>query len=294
MVDGYFSSPKMLPSAEDAISPAALAGLSLACRESRTAVLELYPKVLRILKRRWNELDTVTESRLVRCRPETDVLVIYPVPETLRLSHPSEDRWRDLNEAKMREFPDNERRFSAFKEIVSSFQHVAICVSEQFPEFDGEIRQTQISGDFWPQHRIWPDNDTVARLLFFKSLRHLYIWVDPFSWPYESWRDGARSNNVEDIESTMQGAEMLRRENLGFLNDYNDAVKAQNTHSVADDTHWVPQPKPLEHIGYCFPESWFMMMRLNAFGFRNMSFDAATTDELKSFWAKHAKRKLFF
>lgn len=291
MVEGYFSSPKMLPSPEDAISPAALASLSLACRESRTAVLELYPKVLRILKYRWSEVDPFTESRLVRCRPETDVLVIYPVPESLRLSNPGEDGWRDQNEVKMSEFPNNERQFSAFKEIVSSFQHVAICVSEEFPEFNGEMRQECISGDFWPQDRIWPDNDIIARLLFFKSLRHLYIWVDPVCWPYESWRDGARSNNVEDIESTIQGAEMLRRESLGFLKDYNDAVKAQNTHSVADDKHWVPQPELLEHIGYCFPESWFMTMRLRAFGFRNMPFDAATTDELKCFWLKHEKRQ---
>lgn len=289
MIDGYFSSTRMLSSLENAISSPALASLSLACRESRTAVLELYPKVLKIFQHRLHKLHPGVNSRLVRCRPETDVLVIHAVPETSLRNmrhHSTEASWRLMNEAKMRKFPNNERQFSAFKDMISSFQNVAICASDH-DEVHDERNQEQT------HDVVWPDNDSISLLLFFKSLKHLSFWVDPLSWPCAGWKDGARSNNVEDIDFTMQGAETLRREILEFLNDYNAAVQAQDAHSVADDEHWVPQPKLLEHIGYCFPESWFMMMRLKAFGLHSMPSDAATTDELKSFWSELAKPKFF-
>lgn len=292
MVDGYFSSTDMVSGPEDAMSSPALASLSLACRESRTAVLELYPTVLKVFQRRWHKLRTSIESRLVRCRPETDTLVIYAVPDkSLTLNQSTEASWRLRNEGRMNIFPNNERQFSGFKEIITSFQHVAISFSADVPEFDGNGNQAQTLDD------VQPDNDSIALLFFFKSLKHLYFWVDPLSWRYARWRDGERSNNIEDIEPIMPGAilyglgiEALRTESLKFLNDYNLGVRTQNAHSVANNAHWAPQPKLLEHIGYCFPEFWFMMMRLKACRFPDLSFDAATTEKYKNNWVEYGSR----
>lgn len=296
MANGYFSSTKMLSDPEDAISSPALAGLNLACRESRTAVLKLYPKVLKIFQRQWHP---GAKSRLVRCRPETDILVIYAVPEVILgniQDYSTVARWRLMTEAKMNDFPNNERQFSAFKDTIASFQHVAMCAhGDNGNESDDETNQDQTL------YNIWPEADCMSLLLFFKSLKHLYFWVDPLRWPCASWRDGVRSNNIEDIEedieSTMHGAETLRNgaktmhgEILEFLNDYNLAVKTQIAHSMADDAHWVPQPQLLKRMGYCFPEFWYMMMRLKASDFPNLSFDVATTDAFKSIWLKYGKR----
>lgn len=257
MTDGYFASTDLISSPEDSDSSSAITSLSLVCHESRMVVLELYSKVLRVYQGAWHR---GVKSRLVRCRPETDVLVIYAVPD-LSLGHQflegltTREYWQLQKEAVVNKFPRSEKQFTAFKEIISGFQKVAI--------FSRASRGHEIAGV-----DLINSTDMRALLYFFTSLKQLYVWLDPACWP-DVWEDAVRADDVTDIKTAEEVSvayntsrrrwreiEKLQDELKDFLRSYNESVEVQNNHSVVDDTHWVPQPKPLERIGcYCLT-SW--------------------------------------
>lgn len=259
MSDGYFASTNLVSSPEDPESASAMASLSLACHESRRAVLELYPKVLKVYQGPWH---AGAKSRLVRCRPETDVLVIYAVPD-MSLMHTrcesltSEELWRAINESKMKRFPYNNKQFAAFKEMISCFQHVAIFSrlcggGEMFPQGSQESDANEVPGI-----DLFNSSDMMALLLYCTSLKHLYCWLDPLCYA-NAWDDAIRVSNVEDLKTDEEpDVEHLQANVTDYIQMYNEVVEVQKNHFVAaEDTHWIPQPTVLERIGCYCPPSW--------------------------------------
>ncbi|UKZ61286.1 uncharacterized protein TrAtP1_002553 [Trichoderma atroviride] len=271
MSDGYFASTDLVSGPENSESSSAMASLSLACRESRMAVLGLYPKALRVYQGPWHP---GAKSRLVRCRPETDMLVIYAVPD-MSLSHThypsllSEESWHILNESKMKRFPYNRKQFAVFKEMVSCFQHVAIFSrlcggGETFPREPQSWQGSGDSGDWYesfgnavPGIDLFGSNDMKVLLLFFTSLKHLYFWLDPVCYA-NAWDDAIRVSNAKDLKKDEEpDVEHLQDKAEHFIAMYNERVQVENNHRpVADDTHWISQLKPLERVGCLCPASW--------------------------------------
>jgi hypothetical protein len=236
-------------------------------------ILELYSKVLRVYQGPWRQ---GVKSRLVRCHPETDVLVIYAVPD-LSLSHQvlegltTEHYWQLQKEAMMKKFPTSNRQFTAFKEMISCFQHVAIF-SRVGRERETQ-RQTSPESDANEAAGIDLINSTdmSALLYFFTSLKQFYLWLDPVCWP-DAWENAVRVDDVKDLKTTEDAGVIhlasrtlqnkwreirhLRDESSQFLQSYNEGVEVQNNHFVVDDAHWVPQPKLLERIGCHCPATW--------------------------------------
>ncbi|GFP60297.1 hypothetical protein TASIC1_0017005900 [Trichoderma asperellum] len=259
MSDGYFATTDLVSSPEDSESSSAMSSLSLASRESRMTVLELYPKVFKVYQGPWHP---GAKSRLVRCRPETDMLVIYAVPD-VSLSHTryetltSDEHWRAQNESRMQRFPYNNRDFAAFKEMVSCFQNVAIFSrlmggGEMFPQGSQES-----DANIVPGIDLFNSTDMMALLLFFKSLKSLYFWLDPVCYA-NAWDDAIRVSNVEDLKSDEEPDVVHMKATVrDFIYRYNEDVEVEKNHSVvADNTHWIPQPKLLERVGCLCPASW--------------------------------------
>ncbi|KAK1252059.1 hypothetical protein MKX08_003246 [Trichoderma sp. CBMAI-0020] len=258
MSDGYFASTNLVSSPESSESSSAMTSLSLACRESRMAVLGLYPKALQVYQGPWHP---GAKSRLVRCHPETDLLVIYAVPD-MSLSHThyqsllSEESWRSLNESKMRKFPYSSKQFAVFRELVSCFQHVAIFSrlfggGEMFPagsqdSLGSEDEQGRYMNEV-PGIDLFRSHDMAALLVYFTSLKHLYFWLDPACYA-NAWDDAIRVSNAEDLKKDEEpDVEHLQDNVEHFIGMYNDRVQVEKNHRpVADDTHWVSQPKLLE------------------------------------------------
>ncbi|KAL6890070.1 hypothetical protein GGI43DRAFT_223554 [Trichoderma evansii] len=259
MLDGYFASTDLVSSPGDSESSAALASISLACRESRMMVLELFPKVLRVYHGPWHP---GAESRLVRCRPETDVLVIYAVPD-MSITHthyPSlltAEHWAALTESKMKKFPCHRRQFAEFKEVVSCFQNVAIFSrlcggGEMFPQGSQESDANEVPGN-----DLFNSGDMRPLLLFFSSLKQLYFWIDPVCYP-NAWDDAIRVTNVENLKDDEEpDVEHMQINCQSFIQMYNERVEVEKNHHVAaDNRHWIPQPKLLERVGCFCPASW--------------------------------------
>lgn len=264
MSDGYFASTDLVSGPEESESSLAMTGLSLACRESRTAVIEMYPKVLRVYQGPWHP---DAKSRLVRCCPETDMLVIYAVPDA-SLSHthyPSlldERRWRSLNESQMAKFPYSDKQFAVFKELVSCFQHVAIFSGlELVPVGSQDMLDSEDEEERYtfgaPGTDLIRSHDMAALLVYFTSLKHLYFWLDPVYYA-NAWDDAIRVSNAEDLKFDEEpDVEHLQYMVEDFIHMYNDRVQVEKNHRPeADDTHWVSQPKPLERVGCLCPASW--------------------------------------
>ncbi|KAL7907584.1 hypothetical protein GGI35DRAFT_454428 [Trichoderma velutinum] len=272
MADGYFASTDKASSPEDSYSASAIMSLSLACRESRAVVLELYSKALRVYQGSWHQ---DVKSRLVRCRPERDVLVIYAVPD-LSLGHQilegltTEHYWQLQKEAVMKKFPCSDGQFTTFKEIISCFQNVAI--------FTRMGRELEIQRQDLPEADVdgiagidLNSTDLQALLYFFTSLKHIYLWLDPVCWP-DVWENAVRVDDVENLQtareaSTAQNASRTLRKrwfearnmqdvSRDFLQSYNEGVEVQNNHFVIEGADWVPRAKPLERIGCYCPTSW--------------------------------------
>lgn len=261
MSDGYFASTDQVSSPEDSESSLAMASLSLACRESRMAVLELYRRVLRVYQGPWHP---GAKSRLVRCRPETDILVIYAVPD-MSLNHThcaslcDEKYWRFLKESKMKKFPYSNKQFAAFKEMVSCFHHVAIfsrlCGGGEVFSQDSLSSQESDVGQV-AGIDLFQSGDMMVLLLFFTSLKRLYFWLDPVCYP-NAWDEAIRISNVEDLKTNEEpDVELLQDYVEHFIDSYNENVQVAKDHFVADDTHWIPQPKMLERVGCLCPASW--------------------------------------
>lgn len=242
-----------------------MASLSLACRESRTAVLELYPKVLRVYQGPWHP---GVKSRLVRCRPETDLLVIYAVPD-ISLSHThypsllSQEQWRLLNERQVAKFPYSNKQFAVFKDLISCFQHVAIFSrlcggGELFPR-ESDSSQPSSPESYTnevPGIDLFNSSDMTALLQYFTSLKHLYFWLDPVCYA-NAWDDAIRVSNAEDLKADEEpDVGHLQCNVEHFIRIYNDKVVVQKNHPATDDAHWIPQPKLLERVGCLCPESW--------------------------------------
>ncbi|KAM0253660.1 hypothetical protein ACHAQJ_007172 [Trichoderma viride] len=236
-------------------------------------VLGLYSKVLRVYQGPWHQ---GVKSRLVRCHPETDVLVIYAVPD-LSLGHQvlegltTEHYWQLQKEAMMRKFPCSDGQFTAFKEMISCFQHVAI--------FSRVVREREIQRQASPESDtgeitgvdLANSTDMRALLYFFTSLKQFYIWPDPACWP-DMWENAVRVDDINDLKTSEEAGvaylasrtlqnrwrdiRRLRDESMDLLQSYNQGVEIQNNHFVIDNTHWIPQPKPLERIGCHCPASW--------------------------------------
>lgn len=266
--DGYFAATDLVPGPVEPESSLAMANLSLACRESRTVVLEMYPKCLRVYQGPWH---TGVKSHLVRCCPETDMLVIYAVPdESLSHTHfPSlldEERWRSMNESQMAKFPYNDKQFAVFKELVSCFQHVAIFSrlmggGELFPVdrqnlLDSEDEDERYTHEV-PGIDLFNSHDMAALLTYFTSLKHLYFWLDPVCYA-NAWDDAIRVNNANDLKFDEEPDVKFLQYSVGnFIYMYNERVQVEKNHRPdADDAHWVSQPKPLERIGCLCPASW--------------------------------------
>jgi hypothetical protein len=266
MPDGYFASTDLVSSPENSESSWAMVGLSLACRESRMVLLELYPRAFRVYQGLWHP---GAKSRLVRCCPETDMLVIYAVPD-MSLSHthyPSlldEGYWRFLNESRMEKFPYSDKQFATFKEMVSCFEHVAVFSrlwggGEVFLR-DCSPESEELLGRYTtevPDNDLFNSREMTALLQFFTSLKHLYFWLDPVCYA-NAWDDAIRVSDAEDLKIDEEpDVEHLQHNVRSFISMYNEEVEVGKNHFVADgDTHWTPQPKPLERVGCLCPASW--------------------------------------
>jgi hypothetical protein len=268
ITDGYFAVTDRFPDPQTSESGSGMLNLSLACHEARNVVIRRYPKLLRIYRGKWHPS---IESRLVRCCPATDILLISAAPdfsnsnpdETLPSSEYFFQRHEDyLN----RIFPRDDSLFMAFRDVVSSFQHVAfyylgIFGSESTSENTSEDESHSKVDASTKMVDLSISKDFRAILTYFGSLKHLIAWPDPQYWSevrenaviVSDVRDslfpgGGNSGPVHDLIM-----------NLGdFISDYNESVETHNNHFAEDDEHWTVRAKPLERIGCYAASSWLV------------------------------------
>jgi hypothetical protein len=78
MSDGYFNVTIWFPEPETAHTATAMLNLGLSCQEARQVLIKRYPKALRVYEKEWSQ---GVKSRLVRCNPATDMLVITRISQ---------------------------------------------------------------------------------------------------------------------------------------------------------------------------------------------------------------------
>ncbi|KAH7152881.1 hypothetical protein EDB81DRAFT_436262 [Dactylonectria macrodidyma] len=248
MADGYFSTSDQHPELEGAQSQPNLDTLSLACYESRQVVLSRYPRVLRVYRGKWN---SDAQVRLVRFCPETDVLLITAVSDT-GCVHPHATIGKEHNlyqviEEYNKRYPRNANQFQSFREVIASATLVAFRhMGHRGEQFYGA--GCDVSGELAFKYL----------LFFFKSLRHLFMWPDPAYWP-EVLESTVRIDNIKDLvpkDNADKRFRWLQNDAGGVLWQHRKKSEAQNGQITTSQEHWVPMPKPIEHIGCYIPDAW--------------------------------------
>ncbi|KAH6985569.1 hypothetical protein EDB80DRAFT_898777 [Ilyonectria destructans] len=231
----------------------ALLNINLACREGRHAVLSRYSKVLRVYDRYWHGAHR--RYLLVRCDPARDVLLITNVPD-LTDDHTNGAQPRESRESGLRRripdideyFPQDASLFASFRDIVSSFKHVAFLYGGYrshvprrlgTPPRDDELVWRQGRGDT-------PRSDHFRYLLlFFESLRTVYIWPELQYWQ-DVHKDAIR---VDDVTSLVIPDSGDRSDLNGIAEEvqdgHKDYARIHNSHNADGHEHWVPKAKPL-------------------------------------------------
>ncbi|KAK8056017.1 hypothetical protein PG993_001244 [Apiospora rasikravindrae] len=280
MADGFFAVSKDDEDPEDdaTVSKALLRSLGSVCRESRDAVVRAYPETLRVYAH-WDPRSAAHDgwglcrrrSRLVRCNPATDILVITSVPEYSSL-HPADDGWDqrlriDPNYARIaRQFPHDPDAFRHFRRIISSFQHVSLdYVGSRAGVLDGgnsdwgadETYDSHGGGGHYrqPEEEVFSGSETVHLLFWFESLRQLSLWPNPKWWPEVLFWDRVW---VDDVGKLSSDYEELG-DALDLSSDYGRYARVQQDHAAADEHgHWVARPKPLppSKMGCYVPSAW--------------------------------------
>ncbi|KAF7553486.1 hypothetical protein G7Z17_g3578 [Cylindrodendrum hubeiense] len=246
MPDGYFAVSDQYPEPEDPESASRLASLNLACYESRSAVIQRYPDVLRVYRGEWK---TGVKVRLVRFNTEIDVLHLIGVLD-MPVFHPHSGLPKDDSLYKIiqddnQRFPWNASHFQSFRDLVASTQHVAFTHMGQRGDIVyGSGSDLAVKEDF------------VTFLFFFESLQHLYMWPDPAMWP-EVLENTVIMDNIQDVlHSDDRDLKWLLDDAKLLLGEYHRRSIIQNTQYTGSTEHWVPRPKPLEKIGCYAPASW--------------------------------------
>ncbi|RDL36302.1 Uncharacterized protein BP5553_05654 [Venustampulla echinocandica] len=237
MFNGYFSLPANTSDIEDY----ALHSLSLACTESRSVVLLLYPETMTIYRKMWYPDVESHQRRQVRCNPATDTLLVKAVPSysseqrhpSLSLNNPGDLYHQDLEKW----FPQNADIFASFRYIISRFRHVVFSFLSDFQT----PRPLMFSGAF---------DCTLFQqfLIFFERLEHLYLCSDPeYLTAVREWE---RVENIEDPrDGSMDNMDLQNFVGVssGILNcdyGYNNYVRVHSELSAdSGECCWVPMPK---------------------------------------------------
>lgn len=271
ITDGYFAVTDRFPDPQASESESGMLSLSLACHEARNVVIQRYPKLLRIYRGKWHPS---IESRLLRCCPATDILLISAVPDLSNCTPDetvpsSEYLFQRREEYLNRIFPRDDSLFMAFRDVVSSFQHVAFYYlgnfgSESPPENTSEDEshgQVDASNASTKVVDLFMSTDFHGLLPYFRSLKQLIAWPDPQYWPE------VRENAV--IVSDVNGDLLPGSENYepvydlimnlrDLLSDYSESMETHNNHFAEDGEHWTVKAKPLERIGCYAAFSWLV------------------------------------
>ncbi|KAH8657901.1 hypothetical protein BX600DRAFT_468347 [Xylariales sp. PMI_506] len=272
ITNGYFASTRETsdiyegrrqpPDPEDPVSRAALAGLRLACREANDIVLTRYPDTMRVYRFHWNPFDAPA-SRLVRCDPATDELVILSVGEHYyvhRTAVPPVSRPVINGGLMPGAFPQPARGFDGFKDLISRWKYVSFRYQktlrsnsdtdeESNGDFDGEDEDTDeddiYDNDGWPRRPdpLFMDRQFHMFVCFFESLRTLSIIFDPVPM----------SSSVVISDHARSRLEMQASR---FIVSYTRIAKDQNEHRVEEHEHWTPKPKQLDQIASGSKITW--------------------------------------
>lgn len=130
MSDAFFYSTIWFPAPETAHTALGMLKLSLCCREARLVLVKRYPKTMRVYEEAWNQ---GVRSRLVRCNPATDMLVITNIAHE-KLIFPYETMTGDYFykiglKIQKEEYPNDARLFAEFRDLVSSWENLAYYYS---------------------------------------------------------------------------------------------------------------------------------------------------------------------
>lgn len=267
MVDGYFASSDAFPDPEEPSSRSNLLHMSLACHESREVVTKQYPKLLQVYHGMWHKS---IESRLVRYNPAIDVLLIISVPAFSNLhSNPEETPYyaQQLRDGALdRVFPQDSNLFAGFRDIVSSFEHVAFhYLGNRRPEYIHEYRDVpEDPEDFvedYLQHSLNPHrglNNTLDNgefpvlLMFFESMKHLFVWPNPVYWP-EFWENVVRVDKIQDLKlGDLEDPKYVVEDAEEFSECFQVYLQGESDYPARSEEHWTPNIKLLDLSIGCY------------------------------------------
>lgn len=284
MSDGYFATSNEFPEPEDPESSSAILHLNLACKESRRVIVSTLSKTLRVYRGQWH---SGVESRLIRCRPATDILLLTALPDLSTL-HTDESVAQDYlgmrrNQALDRQFPGDPLLFAEFRQVLSLFQHVAFiylgCREPSPPPRGEDDDDYEDTFDFdtgqWssnePEQEFYTLPDFKSFLFFVTALKSVYVWPHPKYWP-EVWGHPVRVEDVSDLRNhESREVREIPASTNDVIHDHAGYLEVQNSHFAEDDhdQHWVPRPQPLRRIGGFVAGHWLQGKKRKRHGFKS-------------------------
>lgn len=270
MSDGFFYCTIWFPDLEPTHTAATMLKLSLSCREARQVIVKRYPKIMRVCKEGWSP---GVKSRLVRCNPAVDTLVITAVVE-FQLIYPyetmpgSDHFYKNGLKSHKEWFPNDTKLFAEFRDLISSWETLAFyyvrrpTLITDPPKYYHRTRHWSpnahlIEGDPWdfePWNHVNPRpsdymHDSLmlmALVSYFKSLKRFLAWPHPKFWP-ELRKGAIVIDDVRNI-SLPEGSEMpkyvetLIEDVSGFAKSYNCSARIHNAHFMDSDENWAVKP----------------------------------------------------
>jgi hypothetical protein len=207
----------------------------------------------------------------VRYCPATDIVLISAVPDLSNIDPDetlpgSDDAYQLREEYLNRIFPRNDNLFMAFRDVVTSFQHVAFYCHGQIESGSSSENTSEDESHFkvgasTKMADLSISTDFQFLLFYFTSLKQLLAWPDPQYWPEVRENTVIVSDISDDLlpKSGYYGPVhnlLIQLSNL--MSQYNEYAESHNNHFAEDDEHWTAKAKPLERIGCYAARSWLV------------------------------------
>lgn len=238
---------------------------------------------MRVYEEEWSQ---GVNSRLVRCDPTTDMLVITRINQAQLVfpyeTMPGPDHFYENGLKTQKEwYPNDAKLFAEFRDLISSWENVAYYYSGVPPLVTDPPRYHDsteswsnahlIEGDPWDFEPFENDNPRPSSTLpsnimflafvpYLQSLKRLVAWPHPKYWP-ELRKDAIVIDDVKDI-SFAKGTAMPRYVNVlvedasSFLKYYSRDAKIHNALFMDSDEHWAVKAEPITRVGSFVAPSW--------------------------------------
>lgn len=283
MSDAFFCSTIWFPEPETAHTAIGMLKLSLCCRQARQVLVKRYPQTMRVYEKAWKQ---GVRSRLVRCNPATDMLVITNITHEHLIfpyeTMPGSDFFYKIGLKMQKEgYPNDAKLFAKFRDLVSSWENLAYYYAgiptlvTDPPRYNDETNSWShahlIEGDpvdFEPfkDANPRPSEYMFGHLMFtefvpyLQSLKRLFAWPHPKYWP-ELRKDAIVIDDVRAIKFSKdtempKHVKRLIEDAKSFLKWYRKSAKDHNALFMDSDEHWAIRAKPAMRVGSFVAPDW--------------------------------------